>query len=1429
MWFWGGGSGGFSTGALKDAGSHHGSSKHDFYTEGHLQDLFDSLHAFETIDDRNRDAAVEILRQIAELLAWGERHKNEAFFDIFCEQNILSYFVDIVSQPRVANAVKVQLLQTLSILVQNTHRKTAVYYLFSNNYLNTLLSTTYDFSNEEVVAWYVSFIKGLSLLVNHDTVKLFLNRRAPSFPVFSEAVKFFIHRDSMVRTHVRTVTLSIFKIREPIVEEFIVKRSAFFSHIACYLRVQWAERCRSLRACRRRSSSGSLRPHLSPRNPASSPGASRSAAGTTNTAWTASSLSSLRSGFAECEEFLYYIQDIFGIGVEAYNAILVERLLLYTYLPVLVGCLCRATPPVATVRRFAFPDGQPTSTVSTPGGGDRARGNGGCCPSSLARRLLRRDGATDPSSRDLRRRSDGREAHDSQTSWPLPFPSTRHPRTPPSSSSVLPQTPSPSTCRPRPRRKDPRQSPSSPSSPPSSSSSLSSSAPSSSPSSCPSSVLASFSKRSRQRGRDERLASREFSRSRHRDSSTSRSRRSTTLDADGKEPLYSPKGGEKTHRHRLRKAPSSRTDKQVSATDPSMSQGPGQKPSERETSQAASEDEEPRERRGDGCEKITSETRQQAEARGAEGQSQRGLDNLDRHGDSRFVEQEEGRHRKRRADAKLEVTTTSLIGKGRKREDRNDSGQPAEAGESPECVEQDAGRDGETLERERGTANETRGRGGLREEKETESSGLPSSAEERRRESVDAPRDASRAASSSVESRRAQKKQQERRSPRDESGERLEGSLPFSFASYASPGRACKSGRESVGSGPDAPGDDTQQLVALYLLTQSFQTIQNPDLLRPVLALLLLPRVPASLLRLCSSQSPATPATYVALENPAQCAGRVDLFLPEDEACGEAERAGETEAREREVELGRRGDPGGRGGRRGSAEDEGNGSRRDGMGAESQLGSAWTATEGKQTQGREDSGGSRKGATARAEEGLEPSHDKQGETSQTPTLTDAEHEEFQDPSGSRSASASRPPLFASFSFQRGGSLSTGRQTPEGGREGEGLLAQSLSRRDDAGASRRASCFFFSSPPTKPRKTASLSSLRASRAFGFMQACSGRGAAGAGRQRRAEDGDDAPEGSRRSGPSFAEEAGNDQGDDRNEGSGSCPRLQSPFGASESEREDFTASFPSAASIDAATSQSLSSAALIASRRPVLQLAQKQIQRAFEEHVCFPSSGDEAPCASGAGRRRRPRGRERPARETVSAVWGVPREKTGDREEANAATEDPQQARRERRQGGPRREQFAGNGLAREDSDDTAWVANPYRRSLEQFVGADSALRRRDTAILLGGTLLHAVLSHPAVTSFLSRFAGLLAKCRSAAFSAPNEKSKRVSACSLLLGCFSSSASVSLAVPGSSHERALHAPTDCCSDGSSAFLAFVLPPVSPGVQIQHRRGAHCPDGD
>lgn len=83
----------------------------------------------------------------------------------FCEKSILSYFLKILTQ-KCDVRVKIQVIQTLSILVQNTANETSVFYLLSNNYVNDLIVHRFDFSNEELLAYYISFLKTLSLKLN---------------------------------------------------------------------------------------------------------------------------------------------------------------------------------------------------------------------------------------------------------------------------------------------------------------------------------------------------------------------------------------------------------------------------------------------------------------------------------------------------------------------------------------------------------------------------------------------------------------------------------------------------------------------------------------------------------------------------------------------------------------------------------------------------------------------------------------------------------------------------------------------------------------------------------------------------------------------------------------------------------------------------------------------------------------------------------------------------------------------------------------------------------------------------------------------------------------------------------------------------------------------------------------------------------------
>ena len=83
--------------------------------------------------------------------------------------------------------------------------------MFGHPFLNELICFSYDFSrDDELVDYYVSFLKSLSLQLTQDTIHFFFNDKFNTFPLLSQAIRFFNHKESMVRTSVRTITLNVF-------------------------------------------------------------------------------------------------------------------------------------------------------------------------------------------------------------------------------------------------------------------------------------------------------------------------------------------------------------------------------------------------------------------------------------------------------------------------------------------------------------------------------------------------------------------------------------------------------------------------------------------------------------------------------------------------------------------------------------------------------------------------------------------------------------------------------------------------------------------------------------------------------------------------------------------------------------------------------------------------------------------------------------------------------------------------------------------------------------------------------------------------------------------------------------------------------------------------------------------------------------------
>lgn len=279
-----------------------------------FQNLCSRLQSLtETNVEKTRDSVeeqmIEVIRQIAEALIWGEQTGYEPnFFDHFCERNVLEYFVRILGMDRVPKGVKVQIVQTLSMLVQNISRDTSLYYLFSNNHVNHLISTEFDWNEEELLTYYISFLKSLALRLNTETIQFFFHKRSGQlqFPLYVEAIRFFGHRDQMVRTAIRNLTLQVYKVPDEKMQAFVLERSwrTYFVHLGCHLRELWFK----LDSARDRTPPGDCRRTLQEVN-------------------------------EEQNDLLMYISDVLRHGRVELRDALADRILHYAIFPTLLGSL----------------------------------------------------------------------------------------------------------------------------------------------------------------------------------------------------------------------------------------------------------------------------------------------------------------------------------------------------------------------------------------------------------------------------------------------------------------------------------------------------------------------------------------------------------------------------------------------------------------------------------------------------------------------------------------------------------------------------------------------------------------------------------------------------------------------------------------------------------------------------------------------------------------------------------------------------------------------------------------------------------------------------------------------------------------------------------------------------------------------------------
>ncbi|KAF9612942.1 hypothetical protein IFM89_004645 [Coptis chinensis] len=282
----------------------------DRFSLEELRYLTDQLKKVQIVNEVNKDFVIEALRSIAELVTYGDQH-DPTFFEFFMEKQIMGEFVRILKISRTLS-VALQLLQTMSIMIQNFKSEHAIYYIFSNEHINYLITYSFDFRNEELLSYYISFLRAISGKLNKNTISLLVktqNDEVVSFPLYIEAIRFAFHEENMVRIAVRALTLNVYHVGDECVNRYVTSTplADYFLNLVTHFR----------KLCI------TLDERVSEAAKKSGP----------------ESTSCILSAVDEIEDYLYYISDAISAGVPNLGTLITDSILQLLVFPLLLPSL----------------------------------------------------------------------------------------------------------------------------------------------------------------------------------------------------------------------------------------------------------------------------------------------------------------------------------------------------------------------------------------------------------------------------------------------------------------------------------------------------------------------------------------------------------------------------------------------------------------------------------------------------------------------------------------------------------------------------------------------------------------------------------------------------------------------------------------------------------------------------------------------------------------------------------------------------------------------------------------------------------------------------------------------------------------------------------------------------------------------------------
>ncbi|XP_020998594.2 protein TRANSPARENT TESTA 9-like isoform X1 [Arachis duranensis] len=138
-----------------------------------LRSVIDELKQIKVVNMRNRELVLDLLQSVVEIITYGDKH-DPSILECFMDRQVVAEFVrmlDISENSR----IEAPLLQYLSIMIQNMDNEHAIYYCFSNGYINSIILHPYELDGGDLAPYYMSFLRAVSGKINRDTLCLLVN------------------------------------------------------------------------------------------------------------------------------------------------------------------------------------------------------------------------------------------------------------------------------------------------------------------------------------------------------------------------------------------------------------------------------------------------------------------------------------------------------------------------------------------------------------------------------------------------------------------------------------------------------------------------------------------------------------------------------------------------------------------------------------------------------------------------------------------------------------------------------------------------------------------------------------------------------------------------------------------------------------------------------------------------------------------------------------------------------------------------------------------------------------------------------------------------------------------------------------------------------------------------------------------------------